>query len=721
MKNNMKRFNCIFTLGALMLLTSLVAVSCIDGNDWDIDTSAAHLFRVTAKSISVTPASMTASITWNATPEAEYYIIEVSKNPLTDDIEMGTGDNLVFGQDKSIKSSPYIMSGLQTETEYYLRIKAFGNGKESYWSYPTDTNFTTTDEQILNEITDEDISGESIHLTWDAAGLPVTHLTYQKEGETETTRRNLTSDEIALSAATIKGLELGTSYVIYLYNEDKLRGLTSSPVTTEQIMNTILDEDCESESIRVTWNANGKAVNRLTYLKDGDTEATNRVLSQDEIDNGIALIEGLRPYTNYTIRIYNGDVLRGETKGMTKLGAQVESAIKEGTLTSNSVTIVWDAEEIGTITGYILYVGNEVPEIPSETETALENTGILELSGLESNTTYTLAIYFDGIIRSTCTFTTSRGIPAGYTIVKVTDLNSWRKALTEQSGNVAIIIPSGSDINITGTTNGLEIPQNISSLLVWGGDYETQNYDEYKEDEKPKLGSYGFHFTGDKTDIQFYNLNVYSNNNYIINQVGNSIIETMTFESCNITTAAGVFCVRRTTAAGGSCSSISFKDCNISNIGNYSVIYTHIDGDTGIYTTNNVSFINSTINTVTGNLFRIMQSDSFILNINHCTLYNCTQSWLRSSASSADITISNTLIGKVNTSTNPNNTLGNAINGNNKDNVFTAADQECYNVGWATKTTYASDQLFSSPSAGDFKVLVSEYANYGDPRWQVQE
>lgn len=720
----MKRFNHILTSGVLAFLLGMIVFSCTDGNDWETNTASARLFRVNPKSISITASALTASVTWDATPETEYYIIEISKSPLTDDIIMGSQGNLIFGQDQSIRKAPYILSGLESDTEYYLRIKAVGNGKESYWSYPSDENFETTDEQILNEITAEDINGETIRTTWDAAGLPVTHLTYQKEGETDVVRRDLTAEEIAASSATITGLELGSSYIIYIYNAETVRGMTSSAVTTEQIMNEVTDEDCTSESIRVTWNANGKNVNRLIcYLKEGttETEVINRPLTMDELNAGAATIDGLQQFSQYVIRIYNEDILRGEIEAATKLGQPVESTIEEGSLKASSVTILWNAEEIGIITGYILYKGEvtDIPQEPTEEQKALENNGKLSLANLNPSTTYTLAIYNGKNIRSTCTFTTLKGIPTGYTIVKVTSLTEWRTALTGNSGNVAIIIPSGSNIDITGTTNGLEIPSTISSLLVWGGDYDNQNYEEYKEDEKPKLGSYGFYFTGGKTNIQFYNLNLYSNNNYIINQAGNDNIENLTFESCNISTAAGVFCVRKTSAAGGSCSTINFNDCVISNIGNYSLVYLHIDGDAGTYTTNSLSITNSTVDTVTGNIFRLMQTNPFNLNINGCTLYNSTQSWLRSGASSANITISNTLIGNVNTSTNPNNTLGNAISSKNKDNVYTTNEANiCYSVVWATKTTYSSEQFFNLSSDKKFKVTDSTYAPYGDPRWK---
>lgn len=711
----MKRFNHILTSGVLAFLLGMIVFSCTDGNDWETNTASARLFRVNPKSISITASALTASVTWDATPETEYYIIEISKSPLTDDIIMGSQGNLIFGQDQSIRKAPYILSGLESDTEYYLRIKAVGNGKESYWSYPSDENFETTDEQILNEITAEDINGGTIRTTWDAAGLPVTHLTYQKEGETDVVRRDLTAEEIAASSATITGLELGSSYIIYIYNAETVRGMTSSAVTTEQIMNEVTDEDCTSESIRVTWNANGKNVNRLIcYLKEGttETEVINRPLTMDELNAGAATIDGLQQFSQYVIRIYNEDILRGEIEASTKLGQPVESTIEEGSLKASSVTILWNAEEIGTITGYILYKGEvtDIPQEPTEEQKALENNGKLSLADLNPSTTYTLAIYNGKNIRSTCTFTTLKGIPADYGIpITINNADEWAAALENASGKVAIIIPQNTDIDMSANTSfRTEIPEAITSLIIWGGNDGI----EYAEDEKPILGTRGLTFTGNKTEIQFFNLNIQSNgtSNYIIRQKGNGTIGKLVFESCNIRNAAGIFCARDADATGGVCTSIAFEDCVISNIGNYSVIFADDNAD---YTIHNISCTNSTINNVTGNIFRMKQTASYSLTISQSTFYNSSQAIIRSGASSADIRISNTLISQVNTSSTPSQSY---ITG---ENVYTTSD--CYAVTWATRTTLASNQLFVNPSGGDFSIqseYQSTYAPYGDPRWK---
>lgn len=206
----------------IVLLACMAAlVACTDGNDWETDPSKAALFRVS--NITVTPSAQTASVSWTATKGAEYYVVEVSTSPLTDDVPQGADGSIVFGEDKSITSLPATISGLTKETEYYIRVKAFGNGLQSKWAYKT-TSFKTTEENILSEgIAEENITGNSIKVVWDAAGLPVTHLVYEYQitsGDDVTTQkvtRELTATEKEAQAAVITGLTPGTSYTLYIY------------------------------------------------------------------------------------------------------------------------------------------------------------------------------------------------------------------------------------------------------------------------------------------------------------------------------------------------------------------------------------------------------------------------------------------------------------------------------------------------------------------------
>lgn len=60
----MNHINYKIVAGAWMLLSAFAVVSCVDGNDWDVDNSYNRLFSVTSGGISVDAAATTAEITW---------------------------------------------------------------------------------------------------------------------------------------------------------------------------------------------------------------------------------------------------------------------------------------------------------------------------------------------------------------------------------------------------------------------------------------------------------------------------------------------------------------------------------------------------------------------------------------------------------------------------------------------------------------------------------
>ena len=160
-----------------MLLASFLGTACTDGNDWNTDKSYDRLFSVTSANLSITAQSTSAEITWNAIPEAEYYIMEYSTDSLYDDIEMGgTSHSVVLGEDKSIVESPYTITGLQGETKYFFRMKSMSDHKkESRWTYIDDYAFETPGEQIFNSVATADLTESTVRLTWQAEA-EVTHI-----------------------------------------------------------------------------------------------------------------------------------------------------------------------------------------------------------------------------------------------------------------------------------------------------------------------------------------------------------------------------------------------------------------------------------------------------------------------------------------------------------------------------------------------------------------
>lgn len=508
---------------------------------------------------------------------------------------------------------------------------------------------------------------------------------------------------IIQSPYTITGLLGETTYYLRIksMSKDKQSNWVYLPdykFTTdkEQILNEPSETEITDEAVSLTWEA-GLEVTHITYTQDG-TLVTYE-LSDEEKAVGKVTLMGLNPNTEYTITIYNGEVARGEIEVTTSMSVEVESEVSE--ISQHSAVFTW-TEGVGRLTGYVLLKGDIYPS--DETQNALsaeeETACRIELNNLEPSTTYTVAIMRDKVVRARKVFQTAVGIPSDYTQVTLTSRDEWAGALNDNSGKLAIIIPQGITIDLTANTSfQTEIPAAITSLILWGEEGEDNM-------QKPTFKTRGLSLSGDKSEVRFYNLNVESNgtSNYIFRQKGTGTIESLSFESCNVANAAGVFCERDN--GSGTLRNLSFSDCVVTNIGNYSVVYT-----TTNYIVNKITMVNSTVNGCTGNMFRVAQTEPYSLEITASTLYNASQALIRSDGyNSANIfTISNTLMGTVNTTTPNNNS---SVTGTN---VYTTSD--CYSVNWATKTELSATDLFEDPASGNFVVKAADYKAYGDPRW----
>lgn len=804
----MKQLNNIMRTLAVLVCGLVICTACTDGNDWEIDKSKAALFRVS--DITVTPSAQTASVSWTASKGAEYYVIEVSTEALSDDIAQGDGVNsIVFGEDKSITSTPAVIKGLTKETEYYIRIKAFGGNLQSAWSYKIDS-FETTEENILEEgISGSDITGTTIPVSWDmSSGLPVTHIVYEyeitsegnvttetvtrdlteeeksagtalltdlqagthyviyiyngeelrgmteitteqiisaiseeniiggnvtlnwnsngrvmshygylKTGETEVVKEALTETELNASQVTVEGLELGTEYTFYIYNENAIYGTVQA--TTEQILN-IEDQNVTGSAITATWTVNGKNVKYLTYQADNDENETVRDLTKEEISSGQATITGLLSLTNYTIRIYNDqDVLRGVSTAKTK-----EKKIDlKGKSTKNSITFTWDETE-ENIYSYGYAAGSEPSfgdQILSDEE--LRNRSVT-VNNLESNTAYTFVLFDSNRnkISNPLTFTTKVDPFAGYVMKTINSGSDLTSIINDNSviGNIAVLIPSGAEIN---GISKLTIPERITSLLIWGG-----NSEEVDLKDKPKLVVNQWDLEGSKTQIKFYNLNIDGNASYAFRlghklssapdvYVQTGTIDRFEFVSCNISnlSGGGVICMRDDGASKAHIGNIVFDDCNINDIGNYSLVHSESSASTS--QVDNISVNNTTASGFTRCIIRLDQSATVNIKIDHCTFYNSDSSqksnyWLRlDDSATPSISITNTLFGKCMMTTNAKSL---AIQ---SENVFYTNDCTGTAGTWVTSTGTDSNGLFKNPGSGDFTVINSQYAAYGDSRW----
>ena len=224
----MKSIKNILGTASMMALT-LSATSCTDGNDWDVDGSLSRLFGLNGDKITVETAETSATVTFSAftsktVPAPEYYVFEVSKDSLYEGVE--NANIIKFGEDKTLTSSPVVLSGLDGDTKYYMRVKAMSSTvNESKWVYYKDgSSFKTKAEQIFNTVDASDLFEDHVNLSW-TPGAEVTHITYANANDAENIQTiTLTDEQKAAGKYTLEGLQPTSTYTITIYKNDVKRG-----------------------------------------------------------------------------------------------------------------------------------------------------------------------------------------------------------------------------------------------------------------------------------------------------------------------------------------------------------------------------------------------------------------------------------------------------------------------------------------------------------------
>lgn len=214
---------------ASMIALTLSATSCTDGNDWDVAGSLSRLFGLNGDKITVETAETSATVTFSAftsktVPSPEYYVFEVSKDSLYEGVE--NANIIKFGEDKTLTSSPVVLSGLDGDSKYYMRVKAMSSTvNESKWVYYKDgSSFKTKAEQIFNNVEATDLFEDHVNLSW-TPGADVTHITYANTNDAENIQTiNLTDEEKAAGKYTLGGLNPTSTYTITIYKNDVKRG-----------------------------------------------------------------------------------------------------------------------------------------------------------------------------------------------------------------------------------------------------------------------------------------------------------------------------------------------------------------------------------------------------------------------------------------------------------------------------------------------------------------
>ena len=222
----------------LLGILAFSVIACEEANEWEVDPSHDRLFRSTKFEVKETnPTS--ALLSFRGVTNATKYVFDFSEgdsllfNNIVFTTELLVDTMNAYNKEASEIKTEYraLFTDLNGTTRYSVRMKAV-NGDTGMESGYVQLCFDTTDEQIFTTVTP---GTTSVSLNWQAEKT-ATRIEYGElvkteiegeEAKTDTiwaTPHELTSTEKQAGELTIDGLNPGTNYITYIFNEKARRG-----------------------------------------------------------------------------------------------------------------------------------------------------------------------------------------------------------------------------------------------------------------------------------------------------------------------------------------------------------------------------------------------------------------------------------------------------------------------------------------------------------------
>lgn len=522
------------------------------------------------------------------------------------------------------------------------------------------------------------------------------------------------AERIKQSSYTMDNLTVNTTYYMRIKSisaEKESRWVnykrTFESVREEAILNVPSTEDLpEGEGkVKISWEP-GLTVDHFEIKETGSTETTSRPISSTEANEGEAWIENLKSFTEYTITIYKENNPRG-SQTVTIPGLEIESSIND--ITANSAIFSW--EETVNVDEYACILSTEgVPESGNKLSPSDIASHKVDITGLNSSTTYTAYAFANGSICSRITFTTKKGKPEGYNEM------SWEEALANWdnlSGKILINVPETEDIS----QEKENIAAGVTHLIFWGNNPQKQSNIKF---------SRGLGANGICEKVEFYNLNITDNGNTtLIYQNNNSgCIKEFEITSSTVTNIRGIV---RLNASTNDAMSVIIDDCMIMGLGRTATSnhYGLLLSDKVALNSINLTVSNTSVIAAKGStpsqFTRTKSGQTGEITIKNCTFYDMSanDTFCRDTKE-ITMTISNTLFAKgglkpfYNTSSLASTLY---ING-----LFTTSDFAFGATDWGKNyinMPFTSDELFPNGANDDLTFGDNVPAAYrvGDQRW----
>lgn len=263
--------------------------SCSDAPDELLEANYDRLFSPTEIETRVRNA-VDVTVSWVEVNKATSYTLELYQGETLGETPLRTDETT---------ATSFTYEGLEGETDYFVRVKAVGEGiTESKW---TETTFETDPEQIFQQVANADLEAKQVTLRWtagedaDIITLTPGDIVYQ-----------ITPEDIAAGCATITGLTPETEYTAVMTRGEKTRGTVTFITPMDLGGATLLTPDMDFVAeLEGADDGEVFALQSGTYVIPDDVQAVGKLAVSKSITLN-AFDADNKPVINGCITLSNG-------------------------------------------------------------------------------------------------------------------------------------------------------------------------------------------------------------------------------------------------------------------------------------------------------------------------------------------------------------------------------------------------------------------------------